>query len=78
MKNAKLIWSLAIAIFVLTVALQNTHLAEFKFLIWTKPMSLALLLALTFAVGALSGMVAGLWMVRTRRGRDAEQKGTPG
>jgi uncharacterized integral membrane protein len=67
MKNAKLLVALALAALVIIVALQNTATVDTKVLFATVSMSRALLLAVTFAAGAVVGLVGGLWIARSRR-----------
>jgi uncharacterized integral membrane protein len=67
MKNFKLLAALALAVFVIIVALQNTDEVDTHILFATVSMSRALLIAVTFASGGLVGLAAGLWMARARR-----------
>jgi uncharacterized integral membrane protein len=67
MKNAKLLIALALAALVIVVALQNTDQVDTKVLFATISMSRALLIAVTFAAGAVVGLVGGLMIARSRR-----------
>jgi uncharacterized integral membrane protein len=60
----KIVFGILVAL-VLIFVLQNTEVVEVKFLLWTKSMSRALTLLLTFLIG----LVAGWLGTRFRRKR---------
>jgi uncharacterized integral membrane protein len=50
----KIVFGILVAL-VLVFVLQNTDVVEVKFLVWTKSMSRALILLLTFLLGLVAG-----------------------
>ncbi len=66
MKNAKSILLLVLAILIVIVGLQNAESVETKLLFVTITMSRALLLLVTFVIGAACGFGACLWMRRDK------------
>lgn len=51
---ANIVFGILVAL-VIVFVLQNTDVVEVKFLVWTKSMSRALILLLTFLIGLVAG-----------------------
>ncbi len=65
---AKLILLVAPLVMLVIVLFQNIKAAPVALLFWEIEMSKSLLLILTFLLGAIFGILAGLQMSRSRRG----------
>jgi len=73
-KNAKLIGIAVVALLVLIVILQNVKPIETRILFVTIQMPRALLLFLTFLLGAGFGFLSGTFYSRRRQAEDKDEK----
>ncbi len=70
-----LITAIIIAVLAVVFALQNAALVSVSFLFWSFEASLALVLLLTFLVGAVASMFIMLsWMLRSKAGKRGKEE----
>ncbi len=62
----KIVFGILVAL-VFVFVLQNTDVVEVKFLIWTKSMSRALILLLTFLLGLVAGWLGTKFKTRAKK-----------
>jgi uncharacterized integral membrane protein len=69
MKKAKLVAIVIVSIVALVIVLQNTAVTRTQVLFWSKEMSLALLLILTFVLGFVVGVLVASGLLRKKRSK---------
>jgi uncharacterized integral membrane protein len=69
MKKTKLVAVVVLSILALIVVLQNTAVTRTQVLFWSKDMSLALLLILTFVLGFVVGVLVASGLLRKKRSK---------
>ena len=69
MRRVKLIGVVAVSILTIVILVQNTEPIQARILLWPVPMSLALLMMLTFFLGLVVGILVPTYFLRKPSGK---------